>query len=401
MSSWTRVRCSPNVLGIAEQVEVEGEFELLELDNADMWEELKAERKFELRGAPNDSVVLCTSSKTYSVRRAESSNLMLLASNQRTRANGDISSLLVEAGICSVLEIERIRPNFGALNRLLSASGLYSGAANDQETGVDRGKLYTSTQLLNRGELQCSRRELAHALKSELHALKVDGHWRLLDPQFVGEILVVMFATATEREWSLETIEALELIEALCGDDDDYQDIVVAHVLRMFGAKQQQSSGGGRKRARDNDADADDGGGDGSAPVTWALDLERCARFLAENLLRKQARWPLAEFMAKLASMLPDEARHYCEPKLCHGFAVFEQPHTSTPVTVSYFPEIDLPVDCRQRINALFQRRAQWPDDEIVPYLKRIVTPKLTLKAILLKFTRNTEHSNQRIFYKR
>ena len=291
----------------------EQEYVLLQVDE----ELLSAMKRNQLvfKGQPDDEAVLCTSSTTHRVRKVESSNVFLLL---------DPSTGLVHANLGSHLELELIHPVYDRLFELIKQSGLYAGPDMDALLDMAHGssssssssssspssstvlksnyqkqqrKLWTTEELEKEPSLQISSRQVRSGLKKHLEAVQIDGYWRILDPDYLAEILQVLAASAIEQDWDLNYLSSTECIQHMCSQEADYPPIVIAHILRIFGEKITPDPT--RKRARDHDV----------SDVFWKMNFYKLAQILSLNLLKKQHHSSWTDLLNAATAILPEESR--------------------------------------------------------------------------------------------
>ncbi|XP_071531976.1 sister chromatid cohesion protein DCC1 isoform X2 [Panulirus ornatus] len=148
------------------------EIVLLELD-AKVLETLKEDSAV-LRGDPEAGAVLCTKSRTYEVREAETSNsLVLIPHLSLATGEGSKERTLQNRQVCGIhhtyLEIRPCKPRTQKLRELLEECP-YSGSQGENQDGEKTR--YTWSDLLDL--VQCSEEELDKALQ-ELEAYHLYG----------------------------------------------------------------------------------------------------------------------------------------------------------------------------------------------------------------------------------
>lgn len=224
-------------------------------------------------GTAQDQILLCTDDRTYSVTKMETSNTILLMQDEHgsfhgspqrigdgngddNRGGGGGGEVLVSGMVFCHYDVLPTIPRLSQLRELLKHS-YYSGEIDDDDDDDDgvgtmietdtkipvesdqhdnielsaRGHItdtpafskFRSTQLYSLDmlgrSLQASRREILQALR-KMHAIKVNGYWRLIEPSVMADILDVILATVASEKYQSSD----------AGSDRDTNADVVAHV---------------------------------------------------------------------------------------------------------------------------------------------------------------------------
>ncbi|ELT92643.1 hypothetical protein CAPTEDRAFT_140107, partial [Capitella teleta] len=338
-------------------------FKLMEM-NEDMLRELEDGKKLVIRGDRADTAVLCTKNKTYEVRGAETSNLLLLLPSCLMGDElPDEKNLIHQEVAClkhEYFETKLIKPRLSRLRGLLMESP-YSGAAEDTENPDDT--LYTLESLLSK--VQASEDELLAALEG-LQAFQLNGHWRVLDSAYMERVLGSIISLKDENAWNLDSIP----IDATCEElGDTYLGTVIKHVLCCFG-----------KRNTDG--------------CTVAILEDKVCRFTGEVILKATMKMNLEEFEATWKLAVP-EGMNTSLYQL-EGLAVLD--YESRPSVIEFFSAYDLPEDPNDRFAALFTKRSKWSLDEIKPFIKDIATDKVGISALLTKYTRASTQKGMKLY---
>ena len=255
--------------------------------------------------APTNSTdaVLCDNENTYSIKMAETSNTNMLIPLKEGAEN----KLIVKSRLFSVLELQKIKPNFNQLYNLLTQS-YYEG--DEYETEND--KKYSFEDL--KTEIQSSDFELLNQLNS-MGALEIKGKWRLIKPSYYDEIFKQILDTSLAYEISLSSIKVSAIIEKM----NLYEDFLIQHCLKMNGEK---------KGERESEC--------------YKLDPFKISVFRAKQVLEKEQKIPFDQFLEKWKDLIPtDYCKDQFDPSILKGMAFSEENNKGINMLV-YFPEASL-----------------------------------------------------------
>ena len=65
---------------------------------------------------------------------------------------------------------------------------------------------------------------------------------------------------------------------------------------------------------------------------------------------------------------------------------------------IRYFPEANLPIVVQDRLSVLFNTKEKWTLDEITPFVIKMTTAKMNVKALLTKYARCSRVNGEQIF---
>ena len=313
---------------------------LWEFDDETLLTEVRAGR-VALKGLEGDEALLCSQSRTFAVRSAESTNALLLIAPAQPA--------IVCAVLSAVLEVKACRPRLAHLFQLLERTRYRGRAA---EAGTDRSLLCTRQQLLS--TVQCSEDELNREL-NRLGAVELAGAVRLVEGDFEHRLLELALCLAQEHGWdygAFPAAKAAQLLEAECDG------VVTRAVLTCFG---------------ESDGDS------------LRLDPRRVALRKARFLLRSKPLWIVGEFLAALSDALPQS--DYFPPlqaKDCFGFAIVEE--KGTLATIRFFAlERVTEENVDEAFAQLFVARATWPLEQIFPFVQPLASPTVPVDQLLLR----------------
>ncbi|CAI9537885.1 unnamed protein product [Staurois parvus] len=167
-----------------------GDYCLMELDET-LCKEIESGGSLVIRGDKADHAVLCSPDKTYDLKIADTSNLLLFIPDCKTPDQLPCDQASLSVCLCEIAgfsnhywELRRCRPKLKKLKKLLLENP-YDGPENEQDKSQDI-VLYTTEDLLS--QIQASSLELMDHLKV-IHACQISGFWRLLDFDYEMKLL--------------------------------------------------------------------------------------------------------------------------------------------------------------------------------------------------------------------
>ncbi|KAJ3258069.1 Sister chromatid cohesion protein DCC1 [Boothiomyces macroporosus] len=211
----------------------------------DIAKRIEAGEEFHFRGNPDDEAVLCTETKTFKIRYAETSNLMLVLDQSKEKINGSpsdeqnkencdlsnayqsifgkkplhLESTVIDSGNV-FLDLVEIKPNFDPLFKRLIP---YKGQDKEYEQ-----EMVTTTDILQ--FCQASEIEVMEYLKS-IEAMEINGFWRVLDIEYQSEVLELILLTILEHDLSMDSVPRALIVESLL--EHEHLESVISHVLRI------------------------------------------------------------------------------------------------------------------------------------------------------------------------
>ena len=299
-------------------------YRLFELDEPVLQEVLKNDGSVSIKGTRNDEAVLCTADKTYTLRLAESSNVLLLAPERAAKRKLDdemeaaaaeggaddaaavaAEQIEVQASVSAHFEILRSAPRTGGLTALLSARPYFG--ANDDESAADAIADATAAsepaatdtsaagatqRRLTLEELEVTVQSSAAELRTalcEVRAMPVHGRWCVLDPQLEQDIFEAVLSLCVEHDWSLSAVPVAECVRLCVAQFAEFDEISVRHCLRTHSS---QAAGA--------EWEAWLGA---SALDELSLDPAAISRFRARSLLTECDAWPKDKFFEMWAEV--------------------------------------------------------------------------------------------------
>lgn len=367
----TRDEIKPKTQSIyfSQQLDSDG-IKLLELDKA-VVQALENGERVVIRGDKEDSAVLCTDRCTYDIKEGEVSNTMLLLSdlalgnNLDTTGTPEVDYKEVNTVIHTFYELRPCKPRLARLRAMLEENQ-YSGQASEEDED-HQGNKYTFQDILD--AVQGSEKEVKTAL-DKMQALVIDGYWRVLDFDFLVQVMTHLLQLCDENDWTHSGIPVEECVGVL---QELYPRNVIEHVLKNFSTKMTPQAADDEEEDRMH-IDID----------YYKLDEDKVCRFFAEQILKHARKFNLNQFLSTWEKSVPEGMKTSLFQ--LEGMALIER--ESTPEVISYLSVDTLPEDINERFDTLFRTKEKWRLDEISPYIKDLETDKMDVTAMLTKFAR-------------
>ncbi|XP_029604804.1 sister chromatid cohesion protein DCC1 [Salmo trutta] len=350
-----------------------GDYFLMELDDT-LCKHIEAGKSLVIRGDQDERAVLCSEDKTYDLKIADTSNLLLLVPGCLTpdqlTTDNQASSQLVHAQIWgfsnSYWELRKRHPKLKKLKKLLMENP-YEGPVISGQEDVTEGK-YTMGDLLER--IQASEEELEAQLQT-IHACEVNGYWRLLDFDYEMKLLGHITQLVDSESWSFSKVPLSVSLEEL-GRLEPQE--MIEHSLNCYG-----------RRYTDNDE------------VFFALNEDMVCRATAQMLLQNAVKFNLAEFQEVWQQSVPEGMGTRLDQ--LKSLALVDR--SSKPETISLLRVEDLPEDTLERFTHLFTMREKWTEEDITPYIQNLCGEKQTTGALLTKYARLSTQNGIKVFNSR
>ena len=173
-----------------------------------------------VKGAAEEEAVLCTSDRTYTLRLAESSNMLLLVPGATFGTDGE--KLSIAASAQEHFELVRAAPRTDRVRVMVSAAPYAGGAPLDAASAAQPP---TFAQL--ESAAQCSRAEL-HAALMRSRAMEINGRYTILEPKYEQDIVDSVLNVLVEQEWPLDAVPVAACVAEL----SSYDAAAVRHGLR-------------------------------------------------------------------------------------------------------------------------------------------------------------------------
>ncbi|GFT07144.1 sister chromatid cohesion protein DCC1 [Nephila pilipes] len=322
-----------------------------------------------IRGNAEDCAVICNKTSTFELKEAETSNSLLLMPEMLWPENCENGEMKVVnqtvAGIFhKYYELRAYKPCFKKLRTLLELSP-YQGKEYEDAAIQDK---FTFETLLD--SIQASEEELKAEIIN-MQACIIDGFVRVLDFDYKFNIFSSILNVIESRSLPLDKIPREPIIKAL--EDLEPRDIV-DHCFSWFTIETGFTEENGCK--------------------LYALKEDTVCKLYAEVLLRSSGKFHLQDFLESWQRSVPDGMK--CDLKQLRGIALTDL--TSKPEVIFHFPCENLPENIKERFEILFKIKEKWEYNEIVPYLEDRTYPGHDVKALLIKYTRESTKNGKKMY---
>ncbi|KAM4568290.1 sister chromatid cohesion protein DCC1 [Fundulus diaphanus] len=345
---------------------------LMELDET-LCRHIEAGDSLVIRGDKDEHAVLCSSDRTYDLKIADTSNLLLFVPGCRTpeqltdnRGGSRVEHAQIWGFCNSYWELRKQRPKLKKLKKLLMENPYEGPSLGGQEE--DTENRYTMEDLLER--IQASEEELKTHLET-IHACQIEGYWRVLDFDYEMKLLGHVTQLVDSESWSFNKVSLQTSLEELAPLEPRE---MIEHCLNCYG-----------KRNTEN------------GEVFYALHEDKVCRGLALMLLQNAVKFNLREFQDVWQQSVPEGMSTRLEQ--LKGVALVDR--TSRPETISLLRVDDLPEDTVERFNQLFSLREKWTEEDITPYIQDLCGEKQTTGALLTKYARSSMQNGIKVFNSR
>ncbi|XP_046740184.1 sister chromatid cohesion protein DCC1 [Diprion similis] len=354
------------VLQFSPESDETSHIKLLELDSH-LLQAVKEGDSLTFRGSEEESVVLCSTNRTYDLQEAETSNSLLLVPDckfsKETGSSAETCRILQETTVKGVFytyyEVAQCRPRLNKLHKVL-ASSAFNG--KEYESLVDQTTLYNWEKLVQ--EIQASEDELREALSSYL-IVNINGYLRSLTFEYETRALSLMLDLIDENSWETDEIDkeiTFSLLEEFIPDS----------VFQVLFHAYAEPSG----KTKEN------------GELLFRYNEEKVCKFLAKVLLAASPVNTYDEFMEAWRIGTPE----CMEPKdsWLGGIALIVFNTRKNVKEIVSYPAVDLPDGINQRFEELFKTKEKWTIEEITPYIIDLTTNKTNVNGLLTKYARSS-----------
>ncbi|XP_047455359.1 sister chromatid cohesion protein DCC1 [Mugil cephalus] len=345
---------------------------LMELDDT-LCKHIEAGQSLVIRGDKDERAVLCSDDKTYDLKIADTSNVLLFVPDCRTPdqlSSSQDNAHVVHAqiwGFCnSYWELRKQRPKLKKLKKLLLENPYEGPTLRGQEENTENR--YTMEDLLER--IQASEEELKTHLET-IHACQIDGYWRVLDFDYEMKLLGHVTQLVDSESWSFNKVPLQTSLEELAPLEPRE---MIEHCLNCYG-----------ERYTENDE------------VFYALSEDKVCRGIALMLLQNAVKFNLSEFQEVWQQSVPEGMSTRLDQ--LKSLALVDR--NSHPETICLLRVEDLSEDTVERFNHLFTLREKWTEEDITPYIQDLCGEKQTTGALLTKYARSSMQNGIKVFNSR
>ena len=330
----------------------------------------------------NGGMVMCTSEKTFSVRRVESSNTSLLA----PKAVSDDKSLLVESGVSCYYELMPTHPKTKLLWSMLSANPF-----RFQEKSGENEKRPTGKSISH--ALPASEEEIRSEL-NRLKAIEFEGRWSIVDEACLDEAFNHLVREMDANQWSGKEFPRSKWVSTFSAADESCRmRQLIANVLC--------------ERIADVNTKKDH---------NVILNFRSVAAYRASQILRElpQKEWSEEEFFCEWQSRLPDFEGKEPNMSWLEGMILMSCVHDvekttqekmvvddvdekmeeeSNETTFKMFPlrDHEIASNASERFDQLFSIRSSWSLPSLRPFIKDLIAKSSSEADLLVNFTRPYE----------
>ncbi|KAG6932706.1 DNA replication and sister chromatid cohesion 1 [Chelydra serpentina] len=349
-----------------------GECCLLQLEPG-LCAELEAGHSLVIRGDKDEQAVLCSKDKTYDMKIADTSNMLLFIPGCKTP-----EQLLADEASCNIIqtqiagfsnnywELRKCRPKLKKLKKLLMENP-YEGPDSEREKALTDSK-YTMEDLLDR--IQASEEEILHQLQV-INACKIEGYWRVLEFDYEMKLLNHVTQLIDSESWSFSKVPLSICLQEL-GPLEPKE--MIQHILLSYGMKY---------------TDEDE--------VYFEMNADKICTATAQMLLQNAVKFNLSEFQEVWQQSVPEGLTTRLDQ--LKGLALLDR--NSRPETIFLLKVEDLPEDNQERFNRLFTIREKWTEADIAPYIQDLCAEKQTVAALLTKYARSSMQNGVKVYNSR
>ncbi|XP_078072639.1 sister chromatid cohesion protein DCC1 isoform X2 [Mustelus asterias] len=345
---------------------------LLEVDDA-LCKYIESGQSLTIRGDLDEHAVLCSEDKTYDLKIADTSNMLLITPDCRTPDQLTSDSSTEQLIHCQIYgfaksywELKKSRPKLKKLKKLLMENQ-YEGPSGEKERSSTYPK-YTKEDLME--TIQASEQEIMQQLQL-IHACRIEGYWRILEFDYEMKLLSHVSQLVDSESWSFSKIpltvclQELEILEPR---------EMIEHCLNCYG-KRYTNEG----------------------EVFYALNEDEVCKSNALMLLRKAVKFNLSEFEEVWQQSVPEGMTTRLDQ--LKGVALVDR--NSRPQVIFQLNVEDLSENTQDRFNGLFNIRAKWTEEDIAPYIQGLCGEKQTIGTLLTKYARSSMQNGVKVFSSR
>ncbi|KAB0407554.1 hypothetical protein E2I00_019464, partial [Balaenoptera physalus] len=327
-----------------------GDFCLLELEPA-LCQQLEAGHSLVIRGDKDENAVLCSKDKTYDMKIADTSNMLLFIPGCKTP-----DQMKMEETHCNIIhteifgfsnnywELRRCRPKLKKLKKLLMEN-TYEGPDSQKEKDSNHSK--------------ASEEEIMAQLQV-LNACEIGGYWRILEFDYEMKLLNHITQLVDSESWSFNKVPLNTCLQELGPLETEE---MIGHCLKCYGKKYTEEG-----------------------EVYFELSADKICRATAQMLLQNAVKFNLAEFQEVWQQSVPEGVMTRLDQ--LKGLALVDR--HSRPEIIFLLKVDDLPEDNQERFNSLFSLREKWTEEDIAPYIEDLCGEKQTIGALLTKYSRSS-----------
>ncbi|KAI4554992.1 hypothetical protein MJG53_021226 [Ovis ammon polii x Ovis aries] len=310
---------------------------LLELEPA-LCGRLQAGHSLQIRGDKDEQAVLCSEDKTYDLKVADTSSMLLFIPGckipeqlKMEETHSNIIHTEIFGFSNNYWELRRCRPKLKKLKKLLMEN-TYEGPGSEKEKDSSHLK-YTTEDLLD--QIQASEEEIMTQLQ------------RVLEFDYEMKLLNHITQLVDSESWSFSKVPLNTCLQELGPLEPEEMN---EHCLRCYGKKYTEE--------------------------------DKICRATAQMLLQNAVKFNLAEFQEVWQQSVPEGMTTRLDQ--LQGLALVDR--QSRPEIMFLLKVEDLPEGDQERFSSLFSLRQKWTEEDIAPYIQDLCGEKQTVGALLTKY---------------
>ncbi|XP_041942464.1 sister chromatid cohesion protein DCC1 [Alosa sapidissima] len=352
-----------------------GDYCLMELDET-LCKHIEAGKSLVIRGDKDEHAIICSEDKTYDLKMADTSNLLLFVPGCKTpdqMKEVSADAQLVNAEVWGFSncywELKQQRPRLKKLKKLLMEYPYEGPSLPAEEEPEVPEQMYSTADLLER--IQASKEELLAQLKN-INACEIDGFWRILDFDYEMKLVGHITQLVDSESWSFTEVPLSDCLQELGGLEPKE---MIEHCLNCYGRQYTTEDG----------------------KVAFSLDEDKICRATAQLLLQNAVKFHLSEFQEVWQQSVPEGMSTKLDQ--LRGLALVDR--STRPETISLLRVEDLPEETLERFSCLFSMREKWTENDIAPYIQDLCGEKQTTGALLTKFARSSMQNGIKVYNSR
>nr|XP_005908734.1 PREDICTED: sister chromatid cohesion protein DCC1 [Bos mutus] len=326
-----------------------------------------------IRGDKDEQAVLCSEDKTYDLKVADTSNMLLFIPGckipeqlKMEETHGNIIHTEIFGFSNNYWELRRCRPKLKKLKKLLMEN-TYEGPDSEKEKDSSHSK-YTTEDLLD--QIQASEEEIMTQLQV-LNACEIGGYWRILEFDYEMKLLNHITQLVDSESWSFSKVPLNTCLQELGPLEPEE---MIEHCLKCYGKKYTEEG-----------------------EVYFELSADKICRATAQMLLQNAVKFNLAEFQEVWQQSVPEGMTTRLDQ--LKGLALVDR--QSRPEIIFLLKAEDLPEGDQERFNSLFSLREKWTEEDIAPYIQDLCGEKQTIGALLTKYARSSMQNGVKVYNSR
>ncbi|KAL7299430.1 hypothetical protein TKK_0007673 [Trichogramma kaykai] len=348
------------------------QFMILEADDH-ILKSIEAGECVSFRGELDEPAVLCSGTRSYEVKEAETSSTCLLipSIDEMEAKAGDLSEKKMESvqilGVYSkYFEIRECSPKLGKLVRVLEPTA-FKGL--EYENTIEKSALLDWDKV--KSIIQASDGEILRHIP-DLLVVEMNGYFRLISFEFEARAVPLMLDLLEANSWEIDEVDKEESYDSL-------KEIIPKPVFECLFAKYASPSDKTKK--------------DGTK--LYKYDEEKSTKLLARMLLTGCPSNNLSDFMEAWQIGCPPALKP--KEEYLYGVGIILEDDMRRK-RVNLFLECDLSDNLSTRLDQLFKAKPKWTVKEITPYLEKFSTSRQDVNAILTKFARQATVNGERFY---